>query len=77
MTTNAAESRRRLRAELSELDVAVVELRPDPGELEHRALAALLRIQQLARATALAAGSYRDGFSILRRVVTPADDLLA
>jgi fructoselysine-6-P-deglycase FrlB-like protein len=66
----------RLRAELGELDVAVVELRPDPGELEHRALAALLRVQQLSRATALAAGTYRDGFSVLGRVVTPADDLL-
>jgi glucosamine--fructose-6-phosphate aminotransferase (isomerizing) len=66
----------RLRAELGELDVAVVELRPDPGELEQRALAALLRVQQLSRATALAAGTYRDGFAVLRRVVTPADDLL-
>jgi fructoselysine-6-P-deglycase FrlB-like protein len=66
----------RLRAELGELDVAVVEVRPDPGELEQRALAALLRVQQLSRATALAAGTYRDGFSVLRRVVTPAHDLL-
>jgi hypothetical protein len=53
-----------------------VELRPDPGERAQRALAALLRVQQLCRATALAAGSYRDGFSILRRLVTPANDLL-
>jgi glucosamine--fructose-6-phosphate aminotransferase (isomerizing) len=66
----------RLRAELSELDVTVVELRPDPGERAQRALAALLRVQQLCRATALAAGTYRDGFSVLRRLVTPANDLL-
>jgi len=66
----------RLRAELGELDVAVVELRPDPGDLERRALAAFWRVQQLSRATPLAAGTYRDGFSVLRKVVTPANDLL-
>ena len=40
-----------------------------------RALETLLRIQQVARAAALAAGTYRDGFQILRNVVTSADDL--
>ena len=46
------------------------------GEPAPRALETLLRIQQVARAAALAAGTYRDGFEILRRVVTPADDLV-
>lgn len=41
-----------------------------------RALETLLRVQQVARAAALAAATYRDGFAILRRVVTPADDLV-
>jgi glutamine---fructose-6-phosphate transaminase (isomerizing) len=40
-----------------------------------RFLEALLRIQQLARATALAAGTYQDGFATLRTVVRPAHDL--
>jgi glucosamine--fructose-6-phosphate aminotransferase (isomerizing) len=39
------------------------------------ALETLLRVQQVARAGALAAGTYRDGFLILRRVVKAADDL--
>lgn len=46
---------------------------PEPAA---RALETLLRVQQIARAAALAAGAYRDGFAILRRVVTPADDLV-
>jgi hypothetical protein len=36
---------------------------------------ALLRIQQLAHETALAAGTYRDGFAVLRRIVVAADEL--
>jgi glucosamine--fructose-6-phosphate aminotransferase (isomerizing) len=39
------------------------------------ALETLLRVQQVARAAALTAGTYRDGFLILRRVVKAADDL--
>jgi fructoselysine-6-P-deglycase FrlB-like protein len=45
------------------------------GEPAGRALETLLRLQQIARAAALAAGTYRDGFVILRRVVRAADDL--
>jgi fructoselysine-6-P-deglycase FrlB-like protein len=37
-----------------------------------RCLEALVRLQQLARAGAHAAGTYRDGFRTLRRVVRPA-----
>ena len=40
-----------------------------------RTLETLLRVQQVARAAALAAGTYRDGFEILRNVVLSADDL--
>lgn len=39
-------------------------------------LESLLRIQQLARAVALASGTYRDGFRVLRQIVSPADDIL-
>jgi glucosamine--fructose-6-phosphate aminotransferase (isomerizing) len=35
-------------------------------------LEALLRIQQIARATAVAAGTYQDGFRVLRAIVTAA-----
>jgi len=66
----------RLRGELGTLGVAVLELRaraPEPGPA---ALELLFRVQHLARATALAAGTYREQFAILRRVVKPADDLL-
>jgi hypothetical protein len=48
-------------------------LTADPGT---RILEALLRVQQLGRATALAAGTYRDGFRILRETVRPADEIL-
>lgn len=44
----------------------------DPGAA---ALEAMLRIQQLAHATAVIAGSYRDGFAVLRHTVLPATDL--
>jgi fructoselysine-6-P-deglycase FrlB-like protein len=46
-------------------------LRPGPDA----SLEALLRLQQLARGTAHAAGTYRDGFAILRHVVTAAKGL--
>jgi glucosamine--fructose-6-phosphate aminotransferase (isomerizing) len=39
------------------------------------ALEALVRLQQLARATAHAAGTYRDGFGVLRTIVKPATGL--
>ncbi|HEX7473162.1 MAG TPA: SIS domain-containing protein [Candidatus Limnocylindrales bacterium] len=57
------EAGRRLRIEIASKEPAA------------RALETLLRVQQVARAAALAAGTYRDGFEILRRVVTAADDL--
>jgi glutamine---fructose-6-phosphate transaminase (isomerizing) len=66
----------RLRGELRTLRVAVLELRataPEPGPA---ALELLFRVQHLARATALAAGTYREEFAILRHVVKPADDLI-
>jgi fructoselysine-6-P-deglycase FrlB-like protein len=47
-----------------------------PGEPSPAmALEALVRLQQLARATAHAAGTYRDGFAVLRAIVKPATDL--
>jgi glutamine---fructose-6-phosphate transaminase (isomerizing) len=39
------------------------------------ALEALVRLQQLARAAAHAAGTYRDGFAVLRSIVKPASNL--
>jgi glucosamine--fructose-6-phosphate aminotransferase (isomerizing) len=81
----------RLHEELAELEVALVEICPGPvaSPMPRRirysidgeapaigALTALLRVQQLARATALAAGTYRDEFAVLRRVVHPTTDLL-
>ena len=47
-----------------------------PGEPSPAmALEALVRLQQLARATAHAAGTYRDGFAVLWAIVKPATDL--
>lgn len=67
-----------LRAELAELGAAVVELPiAFDGEPASRALAALLQVQQLAHATAVGAGTYRDGFAVLRHVVTAADRVFA
>ena len=66
----------RLRGELRTLGVAVLELQATASEPGPAALELLFRAQHLARATALAAGTYREGFAILRRVVKPADDLL-
>lgn len=67
-----------LRSELAELGAALIEL-PTAVEDEpaSRALATLLQVQQLAYATAVAAGTYRDGFAVLRHVVTAADRLFA
>lgn len=70
----------RLRSEAEALGVTCVEVaagRPgDTGEALP-ALASLVRVQQLARAAALSLGTYRDGFAILRTVVTAADDLFS
>ena len=80
----------RLASELAALDVALVAtglgpyppsaigvpiptLADDPAALV--LLATLLRIQQLARVAAHARGTYRDGFRILRGIVSAADDL--
>ena len=65
----------RLRAELRDLDIPLVEVRPAADEAPIAALELLLRVQQLARAVALAEGTYREEFAILRHVVRPADDL--
>jgi fructoselysine-6-P-deglycase FrlB-like protein len=62
----------RLAGELAQLGVALVEVQVEP---RGSAVAALLRVQQLARAAALSAGTYRDEFAVLRQVVTPASDL--
>lgn len=72
-----------LRSELGAIGTALVEVSPlasggsagvrvaaDAGPLA--ALEALLRMQQLARATAHAAGTYQDGFRILRAIVGAA-----
>jgi fructoselysine-6-P-deglycase FrlB-like protein len=44
---------------------------PSPG----MALEALVRLEQLARAAAHAAGTYREGFAVLREIVKPATGL--
>jgi len=62
----------RLAGELAQLGVALVEIQVEP---RGSAVAALLRVQQLARAAALSAGTYRDEFAVLRRVVNAAGDL--
>ena len=62
----------RLAGELAQLGVALVEVQVKPSG---SAVAALLRVQQLARASALSAGTYRDEFAVLRQVVTAASDL--
>jgi fructoselysine-6-P-deglycase FrlB-like protein len=67
----------RLRSELQTLGVGVVELRARASNPGAAALELLLRMQQLARAAALAGGTYRDGFAVLRNTVTPASDLFA
>jgi glutamine---fructose-6-phosphate transaminase (isomerizing) len=70
----------RLRSEIGTMGLTLVELeigRAGEDDEAIQALAALLRVQQLARATALAGGTYRDGFAVLRQVVTAADDLFA
>jgi glucosamine--fructose-6-phosphate aminotransferase (isomerizing) len=75
-----------LREELGRLGVPLVTVAPDaPAEQPGirlglaaggpAALEALLRLQQLARATAHAAGTYQDGFRILRVIVRAAPPL--
>jgi glucosamine--fructose-6-phosphate aminotransferase (isomerizing) len=75
-----------LRRELAALGPTVVEVSagagvgeapggatlPVSGSTAVAAVEALLRVQQLARATAVAAGTYRDGFDVLRGIVTAA-----
>jgi glucosamine--fructose-6-phosphate aminotransferase (isomerizing) len=81
----------RLRDEVSALRGAFVDVVPDlvqpPGSGRRNAISidapddgaaaleATLRIQQLAHATAVLAGTYRDGFAVLRRTVLPASDI--
>ncbi|HEX9045141.1 MAG TPA: SIS domain-containing protein [Candidatus Limnocylindrales bacterium] len=85
----AAEARERylelLRGELERLGTRLVEVSPRPGAPAglriasppgpEAALEALLRVQQLARATAHAAGRYVDGFRVLRAIVGAAPPL--
>ena len=69
----------RLHRELDTLGAGLLELTFEeaagPIGPAERALEALLRIQQLAHATAVAGATYRDGFQVLRRVVEPATEL--
>jgi fructoselysine-6-P-deglycase FrlB-like protein len=75
----------RLRGEAADLGLTTVWLAAEPagtapirlrsGSGPEAVLEALIRLQQLARATALSAGDYRDGFAILRSVVQPVPDL--
>jgi len=65
----------RLRGELGELGVETIDLRAAASETGTAAIELLFRLQHLARATALASGTYREEFAILRRVVKPANDL--
>lgn len=67
----------RLRAELNELGVEAIELRASATHRGVAVLELLFRLQHVARATALAAGTYRENFAILRRVVKPVSDLSA
>ena len=62
----------RLAEELAKLGAALVAVQVEPRSSP---LAALLRVQQLARAAALGAGTYRDEFAVLRQVVGAANDL--
>lgn len=76
-----------LRGELATIGTLLVEVSPsvattgaglrlgaEPGP--EAALEALLRMQQLARATAHAAGTYQDGFRVLRAIVRAAPPLV-
>jgi fructoselysine-6-P-deglycase FrlB-like protein len=73
----------RLSAELAEMGVPLVRIAADAdAELPlprvasaEACLHAFIRAQQLARATAHAAGTYGEEFRVLRRVVHAADDL--
>jgi glucosamine--fructose-6-phosphate aminotransferase (isomerizing) len=75
----------RLRGEAADLGLTTVWLAAEPagtapiplrlGAGPEAVLEALVRLQQLARATAQSAGTYRDGFAVLRSVVQPVADL--
>jgi glucosamine--fructose-6-phosphate aminotransferase (isomerizing) len=76
----------RLLVELTSMGVGVTWLAPAPPEGvkaiplaaspgPRASIEALVRLQQLARSTAHAAGTYRDGFDILHSIVTPATEL--
>jgi glutamine---fructose-6-phosphate transaminase (isomerizing) len=62
----------RLAGELVQLGVALVQVEVEP---RGSPVGALLRVQQLARAASLSAGTYRDEFAVLRHVVRAANDL--
>ena len=62
----------RLADELAQLGVTLVQVQVQP---RGSPVATLLRVQQLARAAALSAGTYRDEFAVLRQVVGAASDL--
>ena len=53
--------------------VKAIPLATSPGP--HASIEALVRLQQLARSTAHAAGTYRDGFDVLHSIVTPVTGL--
>ncbi len=61
-----------LEGELRQIGPVLVPVSPVGVSRGERVLAAMLRLQQLARATAHAAGTYQDGFNILRSIVIPA-----
>ena len=81
----------RLREEVTALGGALVEVAParaqPRNDVQRRvisieapddvagALEATMRIQQLIHVTAMLAGSYRDGFTVLRHTVRPASDI--
>jgi fructoselysine-6-P-deglycase FrlB-like protein len=74
-----------LRGELALIGATTIELSPGasgPGAIAIQgtrpggaSLEALLRLQQLGRAAAFAAGVYRDGFEILRTIVKAAEGM--
>jgi len=83
-TEGAASYLDHLGAEASSIGLRIVWLTPEVHDDIHvplqsegstRTLEALIRLQQLARLTAHAAGTYRDGFDILRSIVKPVPEL--
>lgn len=76
----------RLLVELTSMGVGITWLAPAPPQGTtavplasaagpRASIEALVRLQQLARSTAHAAGTYRDGFDILHTIVTPVTGL--